>query len=119
MLRIYRGTKKNELAWKVAGLRGQLAATEAQRDSLKKQVESLLAQVESQGQMLARAAEGRCETAGRVHELEVALAPFAAVLASGWDRGALPATATYPVRMGDLRRAARVHAGTVVRTEGT
>lgn len=84
---------------------------EAQRDSLLAMIESLAVRVAVQAEMLGRNAERRGEAAERVGELERALMPFAAVLASGWDRGELPADALYPVRMGDLRQAARVLAG--------
>ncbi len=49
--------------------------------------------------------------------MEGSLAPFAELLANGWDRGELPADAMYPVRMGDLRAAARALAG-IRRTDG-
>jgi hypothetical protein len=87
---------------------------ERERDQLRRLVESLALRVAVQSEMLGRAAEHRGASGGlasRVRELEVALAPFAAVLADGWDTGELPAGALYPVEMGDLRRAARVHAG--------
>lgn len=85
---------------------------ERERDYLQSLVEGLSARVAAQAEMLGRSAEQRGETVERVKELEAALAPFAAILANGWDVGDLPATAMYPVSMGDLRRAARTLAGT-------
>jgi hypothetical protein len=85
---------------------------ERERDYLQSLIEGLATRVAAQAEMLGRSAERRGETAERVKELERALAPFAAILANGWDDGSLPATARYPVRMGDLRWAARALAGT-------
>jgi hypothetical protein len=85
---------------------------ERERDLLRQLVDSLSVRVAVQAEMLGRSAEHRCDSAGRIKELETALAPFAAVFATGWDDGSLLPTAWYPVRMGDLRQAARVLAGT-------
>lgn len=85
---------------------------ERERDVLRGLVESLSVRVAVQSEMLGRSAEHRGESAERVKELEGALGAFAALLAGGWDDGSLVPTAMYPVMMGDLRRAARVLAGT-------
>lgn len=100
-----RSMDKTNLLWELAALRDELARKTAL-------IDSLTVRVAAQAEMLGRVAEGRGETAGRVKELEAALMPFAEILANGWDRGELKADAPYPVQMGDLRRAARVLAGT-------
>jgi hypothetical protein len=98
----------------------RIADLERDNEKLRQLVESLAVRVAVQAEMLGRAAEHRGEAgglAGRVKELEGAIAPFAAALATGWDRGELPADALYPVMMGDLRRAARVLAETQVKSD--
>lgn len=96
----------------IAALKLQLQESETLRSKLQQMIATLSERIAVQSEMLARAAEYRGNAAGRVKELEEALAPFAAVLVNGWDTGTLPAGAVYPVLMGDLRQAARVLAGT-------
>lgn len=99
-----RSMDKTKLLWELGRLRDELGRA----NSL---IDSLSVRVAVQAEMLGRSAEHRGESAGRIRELETALAPFAAVLLNGWDTGELPADAPYPVRMGDLRMAARALAG--------
>ena len=68
-------------------------------------VQTLASRCAAQSELLARAA-ARSHPPG-VAEALAALAPLAE-LVRGWDDGALPAAALYPVPLGDLRRCARV-----------
>lgn len=90
----------------------RIAELERECGTLRQLVASLTARVAAQAEMLGRSAEHRGASAERVRQLETALAPFAAVLATGWDSGELPSDAIYPVPMGDIRQAARALAGT-------
>ncbi len=90
---------------------GKADTYKAERDRANELVRSLMTRVAAQSELLSRERLRRGDGARRVEELEAALAPFAGVLASGWDSGELPADAIYPVRMGDLRQAARALAG--------
>lgn len=86
---------------------------EEEQQILQGMVSSLCTRIAIQSELLGRSAEARGATYERVKELEDALAPFAALLANGWDQASgLPSDAVYPVSLADLRRAAKVLAGT-------
>ena len=111
--------QNHDLAGRVDTLLADRAAADArvneltaERDRFGEMLKSLMERVAAQSELLGKAAGGGGPQAGRVAELEAALAPFAQVLLTGWDTGSLPADAPYPVALGDLRRAARVLAGT-------
>lgn len=86
----------------------RIAALEEANRKLREMVCSLAARCHAQSELLAQAAARKQSLPPDAAELAAALAPFAAHLAGGWDRGELPATALYPVRIGDLRRASRL-----------
>lgn len=103
---------KIALIAEVSSLRAKLQKVLEEEQVLHGMILSLSARVEIQAEMLGRSAEARGHTAERVQELEAALAPFAAVLANGWDDGRLAGESPYPVPMAALRQAAKVLAGT-------
>lgn len=93
-------------------LAGYLDRASADLDTHKAMLLSAMERIGKLSHMVTRlVSQGRHPDAARVAELEAAIAPFAAVLVDGWDRGELPADALYPVPMGDVRRLARAMAG--------
>lgn len=104
----------HDLAGRADTLAHERDALAAERSQLREMVDSLMERVKQQSELLGRAALAGGPDAARVAELEHAIAPFAAVTSeTGWDEcKMLPADAIYPVRLGDLRRAARALAGT-------
>lgn len=92
-------------------LESRVEALVAEKDRLSALVLSLSERTHGLAELLSKRAE-RAATAARVAELEAALAPFAKLLLLEWDRSGAPADALYPVRLGDLRAAARALAGT-------
>lgn len=85
----------------------RLAELEAVNAALRSLVHLLAVRCAAQSELLAHAASSARPVAGAEAVMLMALQPFAQVFAGDWDSGELSADALYPVRMGDLRRAAR------------